>query len=122
MDKNWRVDFLDVPKTIEKNLILTCSLALQRLKTADDGFRKQLEGKEMAHDDHVRELTNQYELRIAEEEHKVNSYNSSHCWVRCAMNEGHNTNIGQTFLSVCEQNQRGNLLNMETALKLIAVL
>lgn len=46
-------------------------MALQRLKTADDGFRKQLETKEMSHAERVRELTSQYELRIAEGQHRV---------------------------------------------------
>ena len=53
------------------SLFYCCSLALQRLKTADDGFRKQLDTKELSHEQRVRDLTSQYELRIAEEQHRV---------------------------------------------------
>ena len=49
----------------------SCSLALQRLKNADDGFRKQLETKELSYSEKMREITDQYELRIAEEQHRV---------------------------------------------------
>lgn len=41
------------------------------MKSTDDGFRKQLEAKELSYADRLRELTNQYELRIAEEQHSV---------------------------------------------------
>jgi len=38
------------------------SLALQRLRISDDGFRKQLEAKELSHNNYIKELTEQYEL------------------------------------------------------------
>lgn len=38
---------------------------------ADDGFRKQLEAKELSHADFITELREKYELRVAEHQHKV---------------------------------------------------
>ena len=64
----------------------SCSLALQRLKNADDGFRKQLETKELSYSEKMREITDQYELRIAEEQHRVRLFHGP-CRVSqwCAM-------------------------------------
>ncbi|XP_067932458.1 leucine-rich repeat and coiled-coil domain-containing protein 1-like [Watersipora subatra] len=45
--------------------------ALQRLKAADDGFRKQLEVKELSYEERIQKVSRQYELRIANEQHKV---------------------------------------------------
>lgn len=39
----------------------------------DDGFRKQLETKEISYEERVKELSHQYELTIAEHQHKVGS-------------------------------------------------
>lgn len=41
------------------------------MKAMDDGFRQQLETKELSHADKLREISEQYELRLAEEQHKV---------------------------------------------------
>ena len=62
------------------------SMALQRLKNADDGFRKQLETKELSYSEKMREITDQYELRIAEEQHRVRLFHGP-CRVSpwCAM-------------------------------------
>lgn len=46
-------------------------LAVQKLRAADDAFRQQLEAKELSHSGSIREIGEQYELRIAEQQHQV---------------------------------------------------
>jgi len=57
------------------------SLALQRLRISDDGFRKQLEAKELSHNNYIKELTEQYELQIAEKQHRVCKKLHHHCTI-----------------------------------------
>ncbi|KAF6024886.1 LRRCC1 [Bugula neritina] len=70
MKHSWQEKESKLTEERDKS-IQAADLALQRLRISDDGFRKQLEAKELSHNNYIKELTEQYELQIAEKQHRV---------------------------------------------------
>ena len=50
-----------------------CRAAEERLKSCDDAFREQLEGKQRSHDSHVTQLMKQKNQEVEQANQKVGS-------------------------------------------------